>query len=171
MATRLPGIFADISDKRVSSPASANRRVLAIGIKLPAGSLAVNTERQIFSEAEAIEAAGEGSQAVQMVRAIRSQNARVNLTLVVVDAPVGAAATQTLTVSGTATTAEPAILRIEGETVVVDLACPGHCSHAIATSRSETTPTPSQARSTRSWGSMTTTGCTKPRLWWPLRSR
>lgn len=131
MATRLPGIFADISDKRVSSPASANRRVLAIGIKLPAGSLAVNTERQIFSEAEAIEAAGEGSQAVQMVRAIRSQNARVNLTLVVVDAPVGAAATQTLTVSGTATTAEPAILRIEGETVVVDLAI-GDDANAIA---------------------------------------
>ena len=131
MAVRLPGIYATISDTRVSSPASANRKVLAIGIKLPAGSLAVNTERPIFSEAEAIEAAGEGSQLVQMVRAVRAQNARVNLTIVAVDAPVGAAATFTITVTGTATTAQPLILRIEGETVRVALAI-GDDADAIA---------------------------------------
>lgn len=131
MAERLPGIFAEISDTRVSSPASASRRVLCIGIKLPAGSLAVNTEKRIFSEAEAIEAGGEGSQLVQMVRAIREQNARVNLTIVAVDAPVGAAATYTLTVTGTATTAEPLDLRIEGEPVRVELAI-GDDANAVA---------------------------------------
>jgi phage tail sheath gpL-like len=122
MAARIPGTFAEISDKRSSTPSTDRRRVMAIGIKLPGGTLAVNTEKDVFSEADAIEYAGEGSQLVQMVRAVRAQDPRAKLTIVAMDAPVSAAAVGTFTFAGTATTANPAILRIEGRRVTVPVA-------------------------------------------------
>lgn len=133
MADRTPGTFAEISDKRSSTPSTDLRRVMAIGIKLPAGTLAANTEKDIFSEADAIEAAGEGSQLVQMVRAVRAQNPRTKLTIVAMDAPVATAAAGTYTFAGTATTANPVILRIEGRRVRVPVAI-GDDGTAVAAS-------------------------------------
>ncbi len=117
----VPQIVFEISDERVSSPSTDNIKVLLAGIKLPAGAGAIDTPTQIFSTSQAVAFAGEGSQLVQMVRYLRNFEPRVNLTIVAMDAPAGAAATGTLTFAGAATTANEMLLQVEDRTVRVPL--------------------------------------------------
>jgi len=133
MATKLPGTRIEISDQRVSTPSTQDVKVLLAGVKLPAGTLAPNTPKQVFSESEVIEAAGEGSQLLQMYRYARGINARVNMTVVAMDAPAGAQAAGTLTFGGLATTAQPVIVQIEDETISIPVTI-GDDGAAIAAS-------------------------------------
>ena len=119
MANVVPQQAYVIDDSSISSPSTDNVEVLLVGMKLAAGSLAVNTPTKIFSTAEAIEAAGEGSQLVQQVRYLRSQSSRVNTTIVAMDAPAGAAATFTITFGGVATTAQALQFQVEDQTITV----------------------------------------------------
>jgi len=118
----VPNTTFEISDERVSSPSTDNIKILLIGMKLPSGAGAVNTPQQIFSTAEAIAFAGEGSQLVQMVRYARNFEPRLNLTIVAMDAPVAAAATGTLTFAGASTVATQLELQVEDQTVLVPVA-------------------------------------------------
>ncbi len=119
MANVVPGVTIEIDDTRATTPGVAAVKVLAVGIKTPAGSLAVDTPTKVFSDSEGESLAGKGSQLEQMVRYFRAQGPRVSLTIVAMDAPAGAAATGTLTFGGAATTAQSLILQVEDRTVTV----------------------------------------------------
>jgi phage tail sheath gpL-like len=121
MAILVPGGRYTISDLRTASLFTASK-ILVFGIKTGSGSLAVNTPTQIFSADDAAVLAGRGSQAHQMAVAVFGANRDAEVTLVVMAAPAGAAATGTLTYSGTATTATPIILQVEDQSVVVPVA-------------------------------------------------
>lgn len=121
MAILVPGGRYTISDLRTGSLFTANK-VLVFGIKTVAGSLAVNTPTRVFSADEAASLAGRGSQAHQEVAAVFQAYRSADVTLVVMTAPAGAAATGTLTYAGTATTATPIILQVEDQSVVVPVA-------------------------------------------------
>jgi phage tail sheath gpL-like len=121
MATRLPGVLANISDSGISTPSTDLVKVLLLGIKLPAGSLAVNTVTKVISDSQAVNLAGEGSQLVQMVRASRAQDSSVDLSIITMDEGAGVAATQIITIVGTTTTANPLIVRIGAEEITIPL--------------------------------------------------
>jgi len=121
MATLVPGGSYTISDLRTGSLFTASK-ILVFGIKTSAGSLAVNTPTRVLSADEAAGLAGRGSQAHQEVAAIFQANRSADVTLVLMAAPAGVAATGTLTYSGTATTATPIVLQVEDQSVVVPVA-------------------------------------------------
>lgn len=120
--SRLPAVEARISDTAESTSSTDLVRSLIIGIKLPSGSLAVNTPTRVFSDGDGVNYAGLGSQAAQQVARFRSIAKRANLTLVLVDAPAGAAASGSFTFGGVATTANPILLQVEDTTVSVPVA-------------------------------------------------
>jgi phage tail sheath gpL-like len=97
-------------------------KILVFGIKTSAGSLAVNTPTRVFSADEAATLAGRGSQAHQEVLGVFGANRNADVTLVLMAAPAGVAATGTLTYAGAATTATPIILQVEDQSVVVEVA-------------------------------------------------
>jgi len=97
-------------------------KILVFGIKTVAGSLAVNTPTRVFSADEAATYAGRGSQAHQEVAAVFEAYRSADVTLVLMAAPAGAAATGTLTYAGAATAATPIILQVEDQSVVVPVA-------------------------------------------------
>jgi phage tail sheath gpL-like len=121
MATLVPGGRYTISDLRTGSLFTANK-ILVFGIKTSAGSLAVNTPTRVFSPDEAATYAGRGSQAHQQVAAVFQAYRSADVTLVLMTAPAGAAATGTLTYAGAATTATPIILQVEDQSIVVPVA-------------------------------------------------
>ena len=130
MAILVPGGRYTISDLRTGSLFTANK-VVVFGIKTVAGTLAVNTPTRVFSPDEAASYAGRGSQAHQEVAAVFRAFRSADVTLVLMDAPAGTAATGTLTYAGTATTATPIILQVEDQSIVVDVAI-GDDDEAIA---------------------------------------
>lgn len=130
MATLVPGGRYTISDLRTASLFTANK-ILVFGIKTASGSLAVNTPTRVFSADEAATYAGRGSQAHQEVAAVFQAYRSADVTLVLMAAPAGTAATGTLTYAGEATTATPIILQVEDQSIVVDVAI-GDDDEAIA---------------------------------------
>lgn len=130
MAILVPGGRYTISDLRTASLFTANK-ILVFGIKTVAGSLAVNTPTRVFSADEAATYAGRGSQAHQEVAAVFQAYRSADVTLVLMAAPAGAAATGTLTYAGAATTATPIILQVEDQSIVVPVAI-GDDDEAIA---------------------------------------
>jgi phage tail sheath gpL-like len=121
MAILVPGGRYTISDLRTGSLFTANK-ILVFGIKTTAGSLAVNTPTRVFSADEAATLAGRGSQAHQEVAAVFGAYRSADVTLVLMAAPAGTAATGTLTYTGAATTATPIILQVEDQSIVVPVA-------------------------------------------------
>ena len=118
MTSLVPGGRYTISDLRTGS-LFTETKILVFGIKTSAGTLAVNTPTKVFSADQAAEYAGRGSQAHQEVAAVFQAYRDADVTLVLMAAPAGVAATGTLTYSGTATTATPIYLQVEDQTVVV----------------------------------------------------
>lgn len=121
MSTLVPGGRYTISDLRTGSLFTANK-IVVFGIKTSAGSLAVNTPTRVFSADAAAEYAGRGSQAHQEVAGIFQANRNADVTLVLMAAPAGVAASGTLTYTGAATTATPVILQVEDQSVTVPVA-------------------------------------------------
>ncbi len=134
MATLVPGGRYTISDLRTGSLFTASK-ILVFGIKTSAGSLAVNTPTRVLSADEAAGLAGRGSQAHQEVAAVFQANRSADVTLVLLAAPAGVAATGTLTYTGTATTATPIVLQVEDQSVVVPVAI-GDAAATIAAAAS-----------------------------------
>jgi len=121
MSILVPGGRYTISDLRTGSLFTANK-ILVFGIKTSAGSLAVNTPTRVFSADEAATLAGRGSQAHQEAIGVFQANRNADVTLVLMAAPAGVAATGTVTYAGAATTATPIILQVEDQSVVVEVA-------------------------------------------------
>lgn len=102
-----PGIYIE-QDTSLASHAlpSTARKVLIIGQRLAAGTIAEKVPKQIFSEAEAATYFGAGSLAHLMARAAITRNPYIDLTVItLVDAVAGVAAAGMFTITGPATSA------------------------------------------------------------------
>jgi len=132
MATLVPGGSYTISDLRTAS-LTTESKILVFGIKTAGGSLAVNTPTKSIDPDQAADYAGRGSQAHQMAVGVFGANRSADVTLVLMAAPVSAAATGTLTYAGSATTATPIILQIEDQTIIVPVAV-GDAAATVAAS-------------------------------------
>lgn len=131
MAKGNPAVKIEVTDTGATTSAE-EARVLLLGIKTAAGTLAVNTPTRVFSDSEGSNYAGEGSQLEQMILAARGQFSRANITIVALAEPAGAAAQGVFTFGGLATTANPLILQIEDQTITVPVPI-GADGTAIAT--------------------------------------
>lgn len=119
---RTGGQFIEIDNSKALGGAlvAQPRRMLFIGNKLAAGSLAANTLTRINNPAEAAALFGRGSVLHEMLRGARAVNKEADIWAVALDDLVGGVqATQTLTITGPATGAGTLALRINGELVSV----------------------------------------------------
>lgn len=113
-----PSISWQVSDTGTTTSAT-QATVLCIGIKLPSGSLPVDTPQRILSDSEVDLFSGQGSQLAQMLNGVRDQFRRAPLWAIAVDAAVGTAAEGVFTFGGTATTANPLLIQVEQETITI----------------------------------------------------
>ncbi|HOX50490.1 MAG TPA: phage tail sheath subtilisin-like domain-containing protein [Fibrobacteria bacterium] len=116
-----PGVYAELNAYAGSSGLPANtQKLLLIGQRLAAGTVAQAVVQQVFTEAEAATYFGAGSIAHLMV--VQALAVSRNLPLFVValdDAAASAAATATLTLTGTATAAGTLTMWIGSERIDV----------------------------------------------------
>lgn len=106
-STRKPGFYAGFNTTIANRNLPANpQRVLVLGQRLAAGSVAALVPTAIFSDSDAAAFFGAGSAAHLMCRAAIKANPQVDLTAIAVDdAGAGVAATATVTLTGPATAA------------------------------------------------------------------
>ncbi len=128
---KLPATKIEISNV-AASDVESETRLLLIGIKTSDGLATANTAIKVLSNAQAEEQFGRGSQLHGMVVATRGVNSRLDIWAVPVAEPGGGvAATGTIVIAGTTTTARPLVLRIEDRRVEVALAI-GDDDEAVA---------------------------------------
>jgi len=119
---RRPGTFAefDITSK-ARGLVPLTQRVALLGTKLTAGTQAVLTPIQCFTEADGDNYFGKGSELALMVRAALAAAAFMGsspqIWAVAITDPGGAKATRTLTVTGPATAAGDVVFRVAGRTL------------------------------------------------------
>jgi phage tail sheath gpL-like len=119
---RTGGQFLEIDNSKALGGAliAQPRRMLFIGNKLAAGSLAANTLTRINNPAEAAALFGRGSVLHEMLRAARVANKETDMWAIALDdLGGGTQATKTLTLTGPATGAGTLALRINGELLSV----------------------------------------------------
>lgn len=106
-STRKPGVYIGFDTRLASRNLPANpQRLLVIGQRLAAGSVAALVPTAIFSDSDAAAYFGAGSALHLMCRAAIKANAQLDLTAIAVDAAAAAlAATGTVTITGPATAA------------------------------------------------------------------
>lgn len=122
---RTGGQFIEVDNSKAlgGSLVAQPRRMLFIGNKLAAGSLAANTLTRINNPAEAAALFGRGSVLHEMLRAARAVNKEADIWAVALDdLGGGVQGTQTLTITGPATGAGTFALRINGELISVGVA-------------------------------------------------
>lgn len=121
---RIPIVTAEFDNSRAAGgPSLLNYRALIIAQRTAAGTSAANSLTRVTSEAEAIVAAGRGSQGHRMARAWFKKNKFTELWLALVDDnAAGVLATKTLTFTGTATAAGTLNVYIGGDLVQVAVA-------------------------------------------------
>lgn len=114
---RVPGHYVEIDNSEATSnPVTLQQSVLIIGTRFASGSVAANDVQRIYSNAQAIEYFGRGSQLAAMIAAFRGVNTITPMYAVAVDEPAaGVAATGTITVSGPATAAGTIYLYVAGQ--------------------------------------------------------
>ena len=114
--TRVPGHYVEVDNSEASSnPQALEQRALIIGSRLSTGSVAKNEVQRIFSNAQAEDYFGRGSQLASMVAAFRRTNSLASLYAIALDdAAGGTAATGTITVTGPATKAGTVYLYLAG---------------------------------------------------------
>lgn len=101
---RKPGKYFEFNTKLAVRTLPGNlQKVLMLGQKLTAGSQAVLTPVDVFSDDQAAQLFGKGSQLHLMVRAAIKANPYLQLTAVAIADPAGNAASGTTTLAGTAT--------------------------------------------------------------------
>lgn len=119
---RTGGQFVEIDNSKALGGAliAQPRRMLFIGNKLAAGTLAANTLTRINNPAEAAALFGRGSVLHEMLRGAREVNKDTDMwSIALDDLGAGVQATQTLTLTGPATAAGTLALRINGELISV----------------------------------------------------
>ena len=119
---RTGGQFVEIDNSKALGGAliAQPRRMLFIGNKLAAGTLAANTLTRINNPAEAAALFGRGSVLHEMLRGARESNKETDMWAIALDDLVaGVQATQTLTLTGPATGPGTLALRINGELISV----------------------------------------------------
>lgn len=130
---RKPGIYTEFNTKMAVNTLPANLyNVIVIGQRLAAGTVAANTAVDIFSDDEAAVYFGRGSIAHLSVRAAIEANRYLSLQAIALDdAGAGVAASDTVTITGPATS--NGALRLEVDDQVVDIAiASGDTANAIA---------------------------------------
>lgn len=115
---RKPGKYFEFNTKLAVRTLPANaQRVLIVGQRLAAGSIAALTPTLMFSDAEAAAGFGAGSQAHRMVRAVIKANAYADITVCAVDDKEAGVAASGSYVFATATASGSAICQVGGDTV------------------------------------------------------
>lgn len=121
---RKPGVYTEFNTKMANRNLPGNRqRTLIIGQKLASGTLAALTVTDVFSDVEAAQACGFGSQVHRMVRAALIANPYANLSVIALDDVGGAtAATFPITAAGVPTAAGYFTLSINDTVLQVNVA-------------------------------------------------
>lgn len=116
---RKPGAYIEFNTKlAVRTLPSNKQRLLIIGQRLAAGTVAALVPTSVFSDAQAAEYFGRGSMLHQMIQAAITANRYVEIQAIAVDDAAGsAAAVSTVTLAGTATAAGTVTLSIAGVSV------------------------------------------------------
>lgn len=131
---RPPGQYIEFDNSRtVSGLPAIHHRILVIAQRLAAGTVAAGVQTRITSASQAEGAAGRGSMADAMFKALKGANNYTESWLILLDDnPAGVAATKTITITGPATAAGTINLYIAGIQVQVAVAS-GDAATAIAT--------------------------------------
>lgn len=129
---RKPGAYMEFNTRlAVRTLPSNKQRLVIIGQRLAAGTVAAGQPVKVFSDAEAAGYFGRGSIVHLMVKAAITANRYVEITAVGVDdAGASAAATGKITFTGTATTAGTVMAKIGAQTI--ELAIPSQQTAAQA---------------------------------------
>lgn len=121
-STKKPGTYLELDTsgrKRGITPTA--KRVMHVGAKLSAGTQAILTPIQVYSEKEADAYFGQGSELALMLRAAmrqaRREGASPELYAVAVTDATGTAKTATFTVTGAATEAGDIVFHVRGRTI------------------------------------------------------
>lgn len=123
-AGRVPGQYIEFDSSRaVSGLPAIQNRVLIVGQRLAAGTIAALTPKTIAAAKDAVAWFGRGSQLARMVAAYKKADPYSNVTAIALDDNAGGTlATQTLTIVGTATAAGTLALMVCGIAVPVAVA-------------------------------------------------
>lgn len=122
-ADKVPGAYLRVSlGVGPRSSGSGPRELVLFGNKVAAGTMALETETDCYSEDEARTLAGAGSELFTMVRAALDAYAGATLKLIAVTESAGAAATGTIVVTGPSTSAGTIGVSVLGEEVEVAIA-------------------------------------------------
>jgi phage tail sheath gpL-like len=118
---RKPGKYVEFNTALAVRTLPANlQKVLIIGQRLAAGTVAANVPTQVFSDDQAATYFGRGSIIHRMVRAAIRANAYLHLTCIAVDdAAGGVAATKTVTIANAATGSGTLTLNVGPDSVTI----------------------------------------------------
>lgn len=120
---RIPGAYSRVQPGGPQGVGERRVRALLTGVRLSAGTVAALTPVQVTAESQAADYFGEGSQLAAMVRAFKAGAPTIELWAVgQAEDGAGVAATQTITITGTATEAGTIPLMIAGVAVPVAVA-------------------------------------------------
>lgn len=121
---RKPGKYFEFNTKLAVRTLPANRqRMLIIGQRTAAGSVAELEPTRVFSDAEAAKSFGAGSIAHLMARAAITANPYLDLTVVALDdAGTGVAALGTITITGPATSSGSLVVYIGAQRIEIGIA-------------------------------------------------
>lgn len=132
---RNPGQYVEFdSSKAISGLPAAQDKILVIGQRLTAGTVAAGVLTRIVSAAQGVQAFGRGSMLAQMLTALKAVNDDTECWAIALDdLGGGVTATGTLTVTGTATSAGTLAFMIAGVKVPVGVVV-GDTPTIVATS-------------------------------------
>lgn len=134
LTLRTPGQYIEFDNSQAlrGLPALAHK-VLVIGMRLAAGTVAANVPTRVLSASQAEQAFGRGSQLANMLTAFKFANRTLDVTAIAVDELAGGtAATGTITVTAGPSTAGVFALYIGGVRLQVGVAA-GATATAVAT--------------------------------------
>lgn len=121
---RVPGTYIEFdSSKAVSGLPPAPNKILLIGLRLAAGSVAAGVPTRIVAADQAVQAFGRGSMLAGMARALKAADSFTECWAVALDDNgAGVAASGTITITGAATAPGTLALMIAGQAVPVGVA-------------------------------------------------
>jgi len=118
-ALRVPGVYVEF-DNSLANNAAPNFKILVVGQRLAAGTVAEGVPTRVTSPAQAEEYFGRGSMLAEQLIALFAANQWMNITAIALDeAAAGVVATGTITIAGTATSTGTLALYVAGKQVNV----------------------------------------------------
>jgi phage tail sheath gpL-like len=121
---RKPGVYAEFNTKLAAGTLPSNlQRVLLIGQRLAAGTVAELVPTPVFSDAEAATYFGRGSMAHLMAKAAIKANPYLDLTVCALDdSDTGVAASGTVTIAGPATGSGSLVVYVGAQRIEIGIA-------------------------------------------------